>query len=104
MSNDILNALVLLANFVIVPGLAYGSQLAMGALGITLVYAVLRFSNFAHGDTMAFGATFTIFVTWWLQSKGVSLGPLPTALLGIPIGILMAALLCLFFDLSLIHI
>jgi len=98
MSNDFLNALVLLANFVIVPGLAYGSQLALGALGITLVYAVLRFSNFAHGDTMAFGATFTIFVTWWLQSKGVSLGPLPTALLGIPIGILAAALLCLFFD------
>ena len=50
---DLLNALVALANYVIIPGLAYGSQLALGALGITLIYGVLRFSNFAHGDTMA---------------------------------------------------
>ena len=47
---DILNALVVLANFVLVPGVAYGSQLALGAVGITLVYSVLRFSNFAHGN------------------------------------------------------
>ena len=52
---DFLNALVILANFILVPGLAYGSQLALGALGVTLVYGVLRFSNFAHGETMAFG-------------------------------------------------
>ncbi|MBT5475212.1 MAG: branched-chain amino acid ABC transporter permease, partial [Rhodobacteraceae bacterium] len=45
---DLLNALVALANYVIIPGLAYGSQLALGALGITLIYGVLRFSNFAH--------------------------------------------------------
>ncbi len=31
---DILNALVLFANFVLVPGLSYGSQLALGALGL----------------------------------------------------------------------
>ena len=31
---DFLNALVTLANFVIVPALAYGSQLALGALGL----------------------------------------------------------------------
>ncbi|MBX2839197.1 MAG: branched-chain amino acid ABC transporter permease [Gammaproteobacteria bacterium] len=98
MSTDLVNALVLFANFVLVPGLAYGAQLAMGALGITLVYAVLRFSNFAHGDTMAFGAMFTILPTWWLQAKGVSLGPLPTALLALPVGILAAIALTLFFD------
>ncbi len=85
---DTLNAIVLLLNFVIVPGLAYGSQLALGALGITLVFGILRFANFAHGDTMAFGAMVTILMTWWLQSIGVSLGPLPTALLALPVGIL----------------
>ncbi|MEM1343008.1 MAG: branched-chain amino acid ABC transporter permease [Pseudomonadota bacterium] len=85
---DTLNALVLLANFLIVPALAYGSQLALGALGITLVYAVLRFSNFAHGETMAFGTLATIFATWGLQAAGIGLGPLPTALLALPIGIL----------------
>ena len=46
---DFLNPLVILANFILVPGLAYGSQLALGALGVTLIYSVLRFSNFAHG-------------------------------------------------------
>ena len=85
---DLLNALVALANYVIIPGLAYGSQLALGALGITLIYGVLRFSNFAHGDTMAFGATLSILGTWWLQSMGISFGVLPTALLALPFSIL----------------
>ena len=75
MPTDILNALVLLANFVLIPALSYGSQLALGALGVTLVYAVLRFSNFAHGDTMAFGAMVTILATWWLQSRGMAFVP-----------------------------
>ena len=47
---DFINAFVALANYVIVPGLAYGAQLALGALGVTLIYGILRFSNFAHGD------------------------------------------------------
>jgi len=84
---ELLNPLVLMMNFVIIPGIAYGSQLALGALGITLVFGILRFSNFAHGDTMAFGTMVTILATWLLQSWGVSLGPLPTALLALPIGI-----------------
>ena len=65
---DFFNALTLLGNFLIIPGLTYGSQLALGALGVTLVYGVLRFSNFGHGETMAFGAMVTILVTWGLQS------------------------------------
>lgn len=95
---DLLNAFVALANFVIVPAVAYGSQLALGALGVTLIYGILRFSNFAHGDTMAFGAMATILVTWWLQSMGVSLGPLPTALLALPAGIAATALLVIVVD------
>jgi branched-chain amino acid transport system permease protein len=97
---DILNAFILLANFVLVPGLAYGSQLALGALGITMIYAVLRFSNFAHGDTMAFGTMFTILFTWAMQRVGISFGPLPTALLALPFGILCTILLTLVFDRS----
>ncbi len=95
---DVINAIVLLLNFIIVPGLAYGSQLALGALGVTLVFGILRFANFAHGDTMAFGTMVTILVTWWLQSQGFSLGPLPTALLALPIGILFTIALLLFTD------
>ena len=85
---DLLNALAALANFVIVPAVAYGSQLALGALGVTLIYGILRFSNFAHGDTMAFGTMATILMTWWLQAHGITFGPLPTALLALPVGIL----------------
>ena len=96
--SDIINAFVLLSNFVLVPALSYGSQLALGALGVTLVYGVLRFSNFAHGDTMAFGAMVAILATWWLQSRGIGLGPLPTALLGLPFGIAAAAVLCVAVD------
>jgi branched-chain amino acid transport system permease protein len=95
---DILNAVVALLNFVIVPGLAYGAQLALGALGVTLIYGILRFSNFAHGDTMAFGTMVTILCTWGLQAMGVSFGPLPTALLALPVGILATALLLLATD------
>ena len=95
---DLLNAFIALSNYVLIPGIAYGSQLALGALGVTLVYGILRFSNFAHGDTMAIGTMFTILVTWGLQALGVSFGPLPTALLAIPFGIVLTSLLVLGID------
>lgn len=95
---DVLNALALIGNFVVVPAVSYGSQLALGALGVTMVYAVLRFSNFAHGETMSFGAMVTILVTWFLQEHGVGFGPLPTALLALPISILATVALCLLCD------
>ena len=95
---DLLNAVVVLSNYVLIPALAYGSQLALGALGVTLIYGILRFSNFAHGDTMAFGAMVTILVTWLFQGLGISLGPLPTALLAIPFGIAATAALLLTTD------
>jgi branched-chain amino acid transport system permease protein len=95
---DLLNALVLLANFVIIPATAYGAQLALGALGVTLIYSVLRFANFAHGDLMAFGTGCTILFMWLLQGMGVSAAPLPTALLALPLGILGAVLLALGTD------
>ena len=95
---DFLNAIVALSNFVLIPAIAYGSQLALGALGVTLIYSILRFSNFAHGDTMAFGTMVVILFTWWFQSMGISLGPLPTALLALPFGILACMALLLVTD------
>ena len=95
---DLFNAFIVLANFVLIPAIAYGSQLALGALGVTMIYGILRFSNFAHGDTMAFGAMVTILVTWWMQSMGITFGPLPTALLALPFGLLGCAALVLFTD------
>jgi branched-chain amino acid transport system permease protein len=95
---DFLNALVAFLNFVFIPGLAYGAQLALGALGVTLIYGILRFSNFAHGDTMAFGTMVTILLTWFFQSVGIGLGPLPTALLALPFGIAATAGFALLTD------
>ena len=95
---DFLNAIVALSNFVLIPAMTYGSQLALGALGVTLIYGILRFSNFAHGDTMAFGTMIVILFTWLFQSWGINLGPLPTALLAIPFGIAGTAALVLITD------
>lgn len=95
---DFLNAIVAFSNFVVVPGMAYGAQLALGALGVTLIYGILRFSNFAHGDTMAFGTAMTILVTNGLLALGITFGPLPTALLALPFGIIATCLLVLGTD------
>lgn len=95
---DLLNAFVALANYVIVPGLAYGAQLALGALGVTLIYGILRFSNFAHGDTMAFGTAMTIILTNGLLALGITFGPLPTALLALPFAIILTCVLVLVTD------
>lgn len=97
---EIVNALALFANFVLVPATAYGAQLALGALGVTLIFGILRFANFAHGELMSFGAMATILVTWLLQDMGVSLGPLPTALLALPIGIAATVLMVLAMERS----
>ena len=97
---DFLNALVVLTNFVIIPATAYGAQLALGALGVTLIYSILRFSNFAHGDTMAFGTVVTIGATALFQTWGISIHPLPTALLALPVGIAVTAALLLFTDVT----
>jgi len=86
---DILNAIVLLLNYIFVPALSYGSQLALGAIFVSLIYGILRFAYFTAGDLMSFGTMFTILFTWYFQSLGINLGILPTALLGIPFAIII---------------
>tara|TARA_Y100000996_G_scaffold61804_1_gene41879 strand:+ start:469 stop:1479 length:1011 start_codon:yes stop_codon:yes gene_type:complete len=95
---DLLNSIILLTNFIVVPAITYGSQLALGAIGVTLIYGVLRFANFAYGDLMAFATMIVILFTWYLQSLGISLGVLPTALIALPIGIIATILISIFFD------
>ncbi|MCY1707906.1 branched-chain amino acid ABC transporter permease [Pannonibacter sp. SL95] len=43
-------------NFYIVPGIVLGSIYALGAVGITLVFAILRYAHLAHGDLATLGA------------------------------------------------
>jgi branched-chain amino acid transport system permease protein len=95
---DFLNAIILLLNYIFIPALTYGSQLALGAIFVTLIYGILRFANFATGDMMAFGTMVTILITWYFQSIGISLGVLPTALLAIPFAIIFMIGYMLFID------
>lgn len=70
----------------IVYGIISGSILALGAIGLTLIYGMLNFANFAHGDLMALGAYLALFfkvtlaLPMWLA---FILGMLCTALLGV---------------------
>ena len=95
---EIANAFALFANFVLVPATAYGAQLALGALGVTIIFGILRFANFSHGELMSFGAMVTILVTWLFQMNGIGLGPLPTALLALPFGILATVAMAVLTD------
>ena len=47
-------------------GLSSGSIYALGAVGLTLVYGILKLVNFAHGDFLTFGAymAYLVNVTW----------------------------------------
>lgn len=97
---ELINALVLISNFVLIPALSYGSQLALATLSLTIIYGVLRFSNFAQADWMSFGTMTTILFTWYLQSLGITGGFLPTALIALPFAIIVTALFCLLIDRS----
>ena len=60
-------------NFYVVPGIVTGSVYALGAIGITLIFGILRFGHFAHGDLattgayLALGVTALIGLTPWLS-------------------------------------
>jgi len=95
---DIINAIVLLLNYIFVPALSYGSQLALGAIFVSLIYGILRFAYFTAGDLMSFGTMFTILFTLYFQSLGISLGIFPTALLAIPFAIIITTFYVLLKD------
>jgi branched-chain amino acid transport system permease protein len=43
-------------------GVVLGGIIALGAVGVSLVFGILRFANFAHGDLMTLGAYFALLV------------------------------------------
>jgi neutral amino acid transport system permease protein len=67
-------------------GLTLGTVYALGAVGLTLVYGILRLVNFAHGDFLAFGAymAFLVNVTWELPlAAAIAFAMVATAALGV---------------------
>lgn len=67
-------------NFHLIPGLVLGSIYALGAIGITLTFGILRFANFAHGETMTLGAYFTLSLMHLTQWHPLAVLPLSMAL------------------------
>jgi branched-chain amino acid transport system permease protein len=56
----------------IVYGIVLGSIIALGAIGLTLLYGILRFAHFAHGDLMTLGAYVVLLMhVDWLAAAGV---------------------------------
>jgi branched-chain amino acid transport system permease protein/neutral amino acid transport system permease protein len=46
-------------------GIVFGSIISLGAIGLTLVFGIIRFANFAHGDLMSTGAYIALFMVSW---------------------------------------
>jgi neutral amino acid transport system permease protein len=67
-------------------GLSLGAVYALGAVGLTLVYGILKLVNFAHGDFLTFGIymAYLVSVTWELPLVvAIFWAMATTALLGV---------------------
>ncbi len=63
----------------VVNGLFLGTIIALGAIGLTMVYGILKFAHIAHGDFMTLGAYIAFFLIGTLFPRigvqGAGLGP-----------------------------
>ncbi|WP_346911401.1 branched-chain amino acid ABC transporter permease [uncultured Roseibium sp.] len=69
-------------NYYFIPGLVLGSIYALGAVGITLIFAILRYAHLAHGDLATLGAFLAFAVV-----TGFGLPPLAA----LPIAMILTA-------------
>ncbi|WP_348613175.1 branched-chain amino acid ABC transporter permease [Halobaculum rarum] len=64
-------------------GLVFSSIVVLSSIGLSLVYSIANFANFAHGDTMTVGA-YSALVTFGF------VGTLGAEVLGLPLGFFLA--------------
>jgi len=67
-------------------GVVYSSIIVLGSVGLSLIYSIAGFANFAHGDTMTVGAYATLVVFGAIGGLGVGV-------LGVPLGFFIALLI-----------
>ncbi|MCY0147415.1 branched-chain amino acid ABC transporter permease [Hoeflea sp. G2-23] len=67
-------------NLYLVPGLTIGSIYALGAVGISMVFGILRFAHFAHGDLMTIGGYGVLTAVWFIPVNPLLLLPFGIAL------------------------
>lgn len=68
---DILQVTLVLLPQVLIDGITLGFMYAIIAMGYTMVYGVLEFINFAHGEFVMFGAFAGVELLIWLNAQGV---------------------------------
>lgn len=67
-------------NLYLIPGLTIGSIYALGAVGISMIFGILRFAHFAHGDLMTIGAYGVLTAVWFVPLHPLLLLPFGMAL------------------------
>lgn len=67
---DLLQITLILLPQVLIDGIVLGFMYATIALGYTMVYGVLEFINFAHGEFFMFGAFAGVEILLWMQAQG----------------------------------
>jgi branched-chain amino acid transport system permease protein/neutral amino acid transport system permease protein len=60
----------------VIVGVIVGSIIGLGSMGLTLAYGVMKFANFAHGDSMALGMFLAFIVVGDLGWAGGNIGSL----------------------------
>ena len=75
----------------LIDGLLTGSMVGLGAIGVTLTYSILRFSNFAHGDFMAWGTYATLAVVGAIGAIVGKVAPIGALSFGWPLIVAVAA-------------
>ncbi|WP_235679221.1 branched-chain amino acid ABC transporter permease [Aquibium microcysteis] len=92
-----MNEIVFFLNKVVIAGLIIGSVYALGAVGVTLIFGILRFAHFPHGDMMTAGAFVALVLLWMFPGAGAAVG-LPTAFVLMPIAMAVTALFAVGLD------
>lgn len=92
-----MNELVFFINNVVIAGSVTGSIYAIGAVGVTLIFSIMRFAHFAHGDMMTFGAFMVLLLAGAFPGAGAAFG-VPAALVLLPVAMALTALLAVGID------
>ncbi len=92
-----MNELVFFINNVVIAGSVTGAIYAIGAIGVTLIFSIMRFAHFAHADMMTFGAFMVLVLTTAFPGIGMSIG-VPTAIIMLPVAMLLTACLAVGID------
>ena len=93
-----MNELIFFFNNVIVAGVVLGSIYAVGAIGVTLIFGILRFAHFAHGDMMTMGGFIAFVLMLGCQALGITTPLLPTGFLVLPVAMVLTAIIALGLD------